>query len=263
MHRSTSPLRLLTIAALATVLLLPAAASETATEIRECVRGNAPDTTSTQRIDLSSVDRAGGRRLLQARLLWKKHGDGHVRLNIHVTDPLDLRGSSYLVIENEPQDTVYAYLPAMARSRRIAGGGGRDIWSTDFSYEDIRLLQMRSGHGDAERRDDDEVAGRPTWVLYQLTDPARESGYEHTVSWVDKKTCVALKTEYYETGATPRKRLLVDPATLTEIDGKWIARDLEMTDLRDETRSWITVTDVTMDEKLSARHFNIGQYWGR
>jgi len=236
---------------------------QTAEEIRECTRDNSPDSTSIQLIELKSIDRAAGERKMDARLHWKKDDEGHVRLMIRVLAPADLKGSSYLVIENEPRDTVYVYLPALGKPRRIVGGGARAIWSTDFSYEDIRLLQMKSAATDVERLPDSEVAGRATYVMAQQPDPARETGYDRILSYVDKETCVALKTEYFETGDQMRKRLMVDPSTVAQVNGKWIAHDLEMTDLRDDTQSWIQVKEISIDEKISSRYFNTVQFWSR
>jgi len=254
--------------ALALTLALHAGASlaeelETGEQIRNCTRDNSPDSTSIQLIELKSIDRAAGERKMDARLHWKKSEDGDVRLMIRVISPQDLKGSSYLVIENEPRDTVYVYLPALAKPRRIVGGGGRAIWSTDFSYEDIRLLQMESSTSEVERLPDAEVAGRPTYVIATQPDPARESGYEQILSYIDKETCVALKTEYFEANGVLRKHLLVDPETIEEVSGKWIARDLAMTDVRDDTQSWIQVKEISIDEDISSRYFNTVQFWKR
>lgn len=236
---------------------------DSAEEIRECTRRNSPDSTSIQLIELKSIDRASGERTMKSRLHWKKDDEGHVRLMIRVLAPPDLKGASYLVIENEPRDTVYVYLPALGKPRRIVGGGARAIWSTDFSYEDIRLLQMKTEVSDVERLPDDEVAGRATYVIAQQPDPERETGYTRILSYIDKETCVALKTEYFESNEQMRKRLIVDPATVAQISGKWIAHDLEMTDIRDDTQSWIEVKEISIDEKISSRYFNTVQFWGR
>jgi hypothetical protein len=236
---------------------------QTAEEIRQCARDNSPESTSIQEIELKAVDRASGERKMDARLHWKKDEEDRVRLMIRVISPPDLKGSSYLVIENEPRDTVYVYLPALGKPRRIVGGGARAIWSTDFSYEDIRLLQMKSSAEQVERLPDGEVAGRPTYVIVQQPDPERETGYDRIVSHIDKETCVALKTEYFETGELLRKRLLVDPATVAQVSGKWIAYDLEMTDVRDDTRSWIQIKEISIDEEISSRYFNTVQFWSR
>jgi hypothetical protein len=237
------------------------AALETAEEIRECSHANFPESTSIQLIELKSLDRAGSERVMDARLHWKRHNDGHVRLMIRILGPQDLKGSAYLVIENKPRDSVYLYAPAIGRPRRIVGGGGKGIWGTDFSYEDIRLLQMSSTATPAERLPDSEVAGRATYVISQSPDADRESVYVKTVSYVDKETCVSLQTEYYEAEDQPRKRLLVDPETVKQVGGKWTAHDLEITDLGEDTRSWIQVKDISVDEDISARFFNTVQFY--
>lgn len=238
-----------------------ASALETAEEIRECSHANFPESTSIQQIELKSLDRAGSERVMDARLHWKRHNDGHVRLMIRILGPQDLKGSAYLVIENKPRDAVYLYAPAIGRPRRIVGGGGKGIWGTDFSYEDIRLLQMSSTVTPAERLPDSEVAGRATYVISQSPDPDRESVYVKSVSYVDKETCVSLQTEYYEVEDQPRKRLMVDPATVQQVSGRWTAHDLEITDLNEDTRSWIHVKDISVDEKISARFFNTVQFY--
>jgi hypothetical protein len=81
------------------------------------------------------------------------------------------------------------------------------------------------------------------------------------VSYVDKETCVSLQTEYYEVEDQPRKRLLVDPATVKQVGGKWTAHDLEIADLGEDTRSWIQVKDISVDEDISARFFNTVQFY--
>ncbi len=254
---------------LALILILAAMQSaaaqlNTTEEIRDCARANSPEKTSMQFIELESHDRAGRKKKMDAQLRWKKHDDGHVRLMIRVMGPQDLKGSSYLVIENQnkPRDTVYVYLPALARARRIVGGGSKKIWGTDFSYEDLRLLQMKDTASDDQRLDDAEVAGRPTYVLSQVPHADQESAYERIVSFVDKKTCVAIKTEYYESGDRLRKRLLVDPETVAQVNGLWTAHDLEMKDIREETMSWLRVEKITYDEDMSSRYFNTVQFWG-
>ena len=238
-----------------------AADLDTAVQIRECVRANSPESTSMQLIELESQDRTGRKRTMDAQLRWKKHEDGHVRLLIRVLGPQDLKGSSYLVIENQPRDTVYTYLPALGRPRRIVGGGSKDIWGTDFSYEDIRLMQMKDSVTDDERLDDEVIAGKPVYVIAQRPDPTQESAYSRIVSYIDKDTCVAIRTEYYESDDQLRKRLVVDPGSVSQVSELWTAHSLEMTDLHDETTSWLRIKKITYDEEMSSRYFNTVQFW--
>jgi len=234
---------------------------ETAEEIQDCVRRTFPQKTSIQFIELKSRDRAGSERVMDARLHWKKDEDGLVRLMIRVDGPQDIKGSAYLIIENKPRDVVYMYLPALVRPRRIVGGGSADIWGSDFSHEDLRLLQMSTEALGSERLADAEVAGRPTYVVGQTTDPEAESAYTRIVSYVDRETCVALQTEYYDSNNQIHKRLLVDPTTVAQVNGRWTAFDMEMTDLGEETSSWIHVKHISVDEDISARFFNTVQFY--
>jgi hypothetical protein len=233
----------------------------TAEEIRDCAHKNFPEKTSIQFIELKSRDRAGRERVMDARLHWKRDDEGLVRLMIRVDGPQDIKGSAYLVIESKPRDVVYMYLPALVRPRRIVGGGSNSIWGTDFSHEDLRLLQMSSDALGSERLADAVVAGRATYVVTQITEPESESAYGRIVSYIDKENCVALQTEYYDASDKLHKRLMVDPATIAQVNGRWTAFDMEMTDLDEDTSSWIHVKHITVDEDISGRYFNTVQFY--
>ncbi len=233
----------------------------TADEIRECARGNFPEKTSIQFIELKSRDRAGNEKVMDARLHWKQDDEGHVRLMIRIDGPQDIKGSAYLVIEHKPRDVVYMYLPALVRPRRIVGGGSNSIWGTDFSHEDLRLLQMSSDTLGSERLADAEVAGRATYVVAQVTEPGSESAYSRIVSYIDKENCVALQTEYFDSSDQLHKRLTVDPTTVAQVNGLWTAHDMEMNDVGEETSSWIHVKHISLDEDISGRYFNTVQFY--
>jgi hypothetical protein len=221
----------------ALLLAPPALALETAEEIRACVRGNLPARTSVQTIELESLDRAGGRRTLVARLHWKRFGEGQHRLRIRVDKPLDLRGSSYLVIEKDSTDDMFMYLPAVQKVRRITSGMISDsLWGTDFGYEDIKHLQGIAAEGAVER--------------------SGESTYSKIVSFVARDNCIAIKTDFYERGDAPRKVLLADLDQLTREGDRWSARSLEMRDLESQTTSRLRVVETRDDVEIPDRTFN-------
>jgi hypothetical protein len=235
----------------------PAPALETAEEIRDCVRGNLPARTRVQTIELESLDRAGGRRTLQAQLHWKRFEDGRHRLRIRVDRPLDLRGSSYLVIEKDTTDDMFMYLPATQRVRRITSGMISDgLWGTDFGYEDIKHLQGIAAEGALERLADASVEERPVYVLSMVPASDAESSYSKIVSFVDRDSCLAIRMEFYRRGDELRKVLLADLAQLTRDSERWLARSVEMRDLRSETRSQLRVVETRDDVEIPDRTFN-------
>jgi hypothetical protein len=244
--------------ALAAWLAGPASgAPESAEEIRECLRSNLPERTSVQRIELASRDRGGGTRTLEAHLHWKRFERGGPRVRIRVDAPHDLKGASYLVIEGEPEDEMFIYLPAVQKVRRITIGMLSDqLWGTDFSYEDVQRLQGIALKGSSERRPDAPVGERTAWVLETQPDPGEASSYVRVLAFIDPETCLALRTELYESEEEPRKVLLADPASFSREGERWMARDFEMRDLRDETASRLRVLEVEHDADVPDRIFS-------
>lgn len=244
-------------AALLLLLAPPATALETAEEIRACVRGNLPERTSVQKIELSAIDRSGGRRNLRAKLHWKRYGEGLHRIRLYVEQPNDLRGSSYLVIEKDGEDEMFMYLPATQRVRRVTTSMISDsLWGTDFSYEDIKQMQGIALEGATRRLEDATVAERPVYVLALSPAANAESTYSKIVSFVDRDTCVAIKTEFYGSGETPRKILTADPAQLVREGDRWTAHDLQMRDLQGSTTSRLRVIEAASDVEVHDRTFN-------
>jgi hypothetical protein len=247
---------------LAITLSSASAALETVEEVRECTRGNFPERNSLQTIELVARDRAGGERTLDARLHWKRGKERSARIMIRVDRPSDLRGSSYLLIEKRGRDDMFMYLPAMQKVRRISAGMlSGQLWGTDFSYEDVKQLQGIAADGETERLPDARIAGRSTYVLSLVPDSNEESSYRRIVSYVDQETCVPLKIEFYERGDRLRKLLLADPDRVDQVDGRWIARELEMRDVRDETQTWLRTGKVVHDGKISDRSFDPGRFY--
>lgn len=250
-------LRLLPVFA-ALICIAPALADDgkTAEQIRECTRANFPLETSVQTLELAAYDRSGGKRVLKSKLFWKRMPDGYSRAMIQVSAPVDLSGSSYLVIERADVDDMYIYMPSVRKARRIVGQtGGKPLWNTDFSYEDIKQMQGVTKSGTVTRLPDVDAASRKAYVL-EIVPAADRSSYETIVAQIDQATCTPLQMEFYESGRVLRKRLTGDPASLLQQEGRWLLRNLEMRDLRDDTRTTVQIDKIEYNEKLADTVFN-------
>ncbi|MGH8530802.1 MAG: outer membrane lipoprotein-sorting protein [Nevskiales bacterium] len=234
-----------------------AADDKTAEQIRECTRANFPVETSMQTLELAAYDRSGGKRVLKSKLFWKRMPNGFSRAMMQVSAPVDLSGSSYLVIERADIDDMYIYLPNVRKARRIVGQtGGKPLWNTDFSYEDIKQMQGVTKSGTVKRLPDVDAASRKAYVLEITPDSVAQSSYETIVAQIDQTTCTPLQIEFYESGRVLRKRLTGDPASLLQQDGRWLLRKLEMHDLRDDTRTTVQIDKIEYNEKLADTVFN-------
>ncbi len=239
----------------------PAAAepgdANSAAAIRACVEANFPVRSSLQHIALHSVDRSGGDRELAGRLHWKRF-ERHPRAMIRLDAPDDLKGASYLVVQPEGRAMrVYVYMPALKKVRRITATTALgQLWGTDFSYEDMRHLQTGLQVGRVEYVGNGEVRGRVTQVLETHLDPAAESPYQRVVSHIDRESCVALRTEFFERGDTPRKVLEADPNALVRDGHRWLSTRFEMRDAQNQTATVLTIERFEMDAELPDRLFS-------
>jgi hypothetical protein len=239
------------------LLAAPASALEKAEDIRACARKNFPATSSTQTFELTTIGRDGSERSLHATAYWKRGSDGKARAMLQVDQPDDLRGSSYLMLEKTTRDDLFMYLPAVNRPKRIHGSQTSDpLWGSDFSYQDIKQVQGIFDSGKLTRETDVTADAKKLYVLSFVPDAVEESGYRRIVSHIDPTTCVALQTEFFLDGDTPRKRLLVDPKEVKPMGSRWVAHHYEMRDLRNETRTVLRIESMTPDTDLPDRLFN-------
>ena len=239
------------------LLLLLQTAMTPATEVPEvvksCLEKNTPKSTSAQAIELRARDRSGYEQVLQANVYWKRFPDNHSRILMHFNEPADVRGARFLIIENEPQNDMYIYMPGLVIVRKITSRRiSSSILGTDFSYEDYERLHGILTDLKAEQYPDEVLSGRPVYVINSYPDDT--SGYEKISTYIDTETCVALKTDLYERGHQLRKTMNIDPATITKEGDIHVPRELLMRDVRDKTETSLIIqqikTNIPLDDAL-------------
>jgi hypothetical protein len=234
-----------------------AAELETAEEIDACISANRPEQTSVATLTFRAKDRVGSVTEKSGTLTWKKFDDGLSRVVLRFHYPNDLRGSAVLLIgKKEKLPDMFMCLPALQKVRRVTTRMvSSSMFGTDFSYEDFQRLQGYSQSLTSRRLEDAVVDGRPVYVVERTLAADSGSAYERIVDYVDRETCVALKTESHETGGRLRKALIADPAKLERIGGLWVPRSSVMRDLLDETETSLEVEKIEIDEKVSRKVF--------
>ncbi len=232
------------------------AAVESVEDVFACVSANAPESTMKQAFELKVHDRGGGVQTLKADRHWKRDAKRRSKILISLSAPPDLRGSSYLMIEGDERNDMFAYLPELRLVRRVTGRhSAGSVFGSDFSYEDMERLYVVSRSGGSKRLPDESVAGREAWVVETRPTGDTTSAYHKTVTWVDRKTCVALKTVFYEGEDEVRKTLLADVASLEQIDGVWIPRRVRIEDRQTATHTELEVGEIAFDVEIPDRMF--------
>ncbi len=230
-------------------------------KILECMRSNVPSSLRVQDIELTTTDRSAGSRSLRGKLYGLSETEGgihHVSAMLHVYAPENLAGSAVLLREATQvrEQGIYVYLPAVRRVRRVTGEfADGALLGSDFSYQDFKQLQNGFDGLDATLESRQVLEQRPVFVLSFKPLPGSLSSYSRIRSWVDQKTCVPLKVDFYQ-GQTLSKQLHVPVAAIKQSGNRWYAADIFIRDLRAGTGSQLHVVGVDSDVKLSRATFS-------
>jgi hypothetical protein len=254
-------------AALLTVLLLaPLAASaqtgdRSVTVVLDCLKRNVPKKSSVQTVHFTSFDRIGGSREFRGKILGKTMEDGTRRAKLCISQPPEMRGSEVLSMEVKdaaPQN--FLYTTELRKAKRVTGdGAGGSLFGTDFTYEDLQRFMQLNRPESNERLDDADLEGRAVYVVQAKPSDANASAYTKVLSYVDKVTCVVLKSESYEVGERLRKVLTAKTEPMYQENGVTAPAEVEMKDVRDQTRTVVAIEDLEVDGDVDSRSFQVGE----
>ena len=243
---------------LVTLILLhlnQATAAEMPAVVKACLERNLPESTSAQAIELRARDRTGYEQVLQSDVYLKRYEDGHSRVMMHFNEPADVRGARFLIVQKEPENEMYIYMPGLFVVRKITSRNiSSSVLGTDFSYEDFERLYGILTDTDAKQFADDVLGDRPVHVVNSY--PQASSDYVKIAAYIDIKTCVTLKVELFEKGHQLRKSMTVDPATIRSVGDINIPGKILMRDLRDKTETLLEVRNFRTDLPLADTLFN-------
>jgi hypothetical protein len=245
---------------LALLLSGTAAADDATTKILDCMRANIPSALRIQEFDLTTVDPSGGERTLRGRL-FALRDNGLMRAMIKIKAPPDLNNAAYLIREGKERDDMYIFLPALNRVRRVTGGSGDSpLFGTDLSYNEVKQVQNAFSGGPARLEKADTLEGRAVSVVAMTPITHEDSHYTLMRGWIDQKTCVALKIDFYE-GTNVRKRLSAPAAGLKQAGKTWYVTEARMDDLHAKTHTTLKITGLSSGDKLSERYFNASSFY--
>jgi len=245
--------------ALALLLPLEAAAQDPVQEVRDCLKRNIPKKSSVQTVHFTAIDRIGGQREFRGKMLGMKLADGLRRAKLCISQPPEMRGSEMLSMETaEGAPDSFLYTTELRKAKRITGEGmGGSVFGTDFTYEDLQRWQQLNRPESHARLPDADLDGRPVYVLSTLPSDKAQSSYTKVLSFIDKKTCVVIKSESYENGDRLRKLLTANPEGMLEENGIFAPTEVVIKDVRDDTRTIVALEELEVDGDVEARSFEV------
>ncbi len=191
---------------------------------------------------------------------WREGYAGDAKLLIRFTAPPEVKGVSFLSLGKPGlSPDQWLYLPSMKRERRIATQD-RDtsFVGTDFNYEDME--EFDQAKFDVAVKGEETVDGQPCWKIEarptSTTEKAGKSLYERKLLWLRKDILYMVKQEIFRKGEKEvAKRLVL--ADLQQVDGHWVARKLEMSDLKKGSRTTIVLEELAFDRPQPAARFSL------
>jgi outer membrane lipoprotein-sorting protein len=168
--------------------------------------------------------------------------------------PADVKGTKFLNHEHlNRDDDQWLYLPALKRVKRIASSSkSGSFMGSEFSYEDLSSFNPKKYifKGDAKVA---TLHGKKVYVGARFP-KSKNSGYTKEISYVDAKTFLIKKVDYYD-----RKHELLKTATFDtykKISGKWRVTQMTMVNHQNHKKTVLTWKDEKIKVHLKAKDFN-------
>ena len=181
---------------------------------------------------------------------WSRVEAGNEQMLVRFLAPADVAGTGLLMED----DDMWLYLPELNNTRRIAGSAKQgDFMGSDLSYEDMEALGTAGFGNDyqAELVEIVEFEGREAYKL-ELIPVNDEVAYSNLEIKVASEFWLPLKIDYYQDGELVKTLLTFDHA---ELDGRWTAQMLEMTDHESGSQTRLILNEVDYNTEIDSGVF--------
>jgi len=177
---------------------------------------------------------------------------------IRFTDPPEVKGVGFLSLSRPAGQNPdqWLYLPSMKRERRIATQD-RDasFVGTDFNYEDMEEFDHEKYK--VTLQGEQNLDGQPCYVITAIPlEKGGKSVYEKKVLYLRKDILYLLREELYRKGDKQAGKLFV-LSDLLNVNGHWVARKWEMSDLKKGSRTTVLLKEVAFDKPQPANRFTL------
>jgi len=227
-------------------------------QIQACLAANVPKKSSALTVKLQSRHAGGFKTQHQARIYSRRSPEDRAESLLCMTQPRDVRGLAYLLLEGERGVAVWGYLPEKHRVLQIhAATAARRarIARTAISYDDLRYLPINVSGAEPGEISDSEIAGRKVSVVGLSPPPGEDSLYARIIAFIDGESCVPLRIEFYETVDKLLKILSVDPGKIRASGGIRLGHSMTIEDLKNGVVTELEVEQVRIDPDLPETMF--------
>lgn len=192
---------------------------------------------------------------------WKSYRQGYAgdaKTLTRFTDPPEVKGVGFLSISRPAgqNDDQWLYLPSMKRERRIAAQD-RDasFVGTDFNYEDMEEFDHEKYR--VTLQGEQTVDGQPCYVIAAFPlEGAGRSVYEKKILYLRKDILYLLRMDLYRKGDKQPSKIFT-LSDLQHLEGHWVAKKWEMSDLRKGSRTTVLLDRISYDKPQPVGRFTL------
>ena len=138
----------------------------------------------------------GGAKRTRVLTMLRKNDGRNQKYFMYFHEPGDVRGTTFLVWKYPGKyDDRWIFVPAVNMVRRIAARDSRSSFvGSDFTYEDVSGRDLPADAHTVAR--EEKLNGADCTVIESA--PKSSADFTKKISWIEKKTFLPLKEEYYD-----------------------------------------------------------------
>ena len=189
------------------------------------------------------------RETVKEMVSYGQEGDGLIEF----INPRD-RGTKYLKLGDE----LWMYFPDAEDLVRISGHMLRQgMMGSDFSYQDMLESEQLTDLYEFELLGQQELKGRPAYVLRGTAREGKEVSYYERIVWIDQERFIGLREELYARNGRLLKVAIVNEVKEFE-DSRWYPVEMVMEDkLKEESRTIFRITELEFNPEIPESIFSL------
>ena len=171
---------------------------------------------------------------------------------VEFTNPQD-RGTKFLKREGN----LWMFFPDAEETIPLSSHMlNQGMMGSDFSYQDVMESDKLTDLYDFKIIKEEELDGRPCYVLEGIAREGVKVSYYRRVSWIEKERFIGLKEELYAQSGRLLKETKVNK--IEEIEGRWVPTDSVMEDkLKKDTYTQFIITQISFNPEIPEETFSL------
>jgi hypothetical protein len=179
---------------------------------------------------------------------------GQSKSVVRFTTPPEVKGVALLIFNHPDRASdQWMWTPALERDRRIAlQDRSTRFFGTDFSFEDLEERDV--DQYDYSMLGSDTIDGVGVWKIQSTPKQSKSSQYSRSTIWVRKDNYAPARLDNFVKDEVVRR---LTYSSFENIQGIWTARQLDMAELRRNSRTRLTLQEVKYNLPMKEENFTL------